>query len=437
MALKLHLISLGCTKNLVDSEIMLGVLKDYQITNDTAQADVIIINTCGFISSAKEESLSTILEVHEKRKKSSILCVTGCLTQRYQKELQLELPEVDIFSGVGDFDKINKLIESKQNSYTNKVFLNDENSPRVVSNSTYHAYIKIAEGCNQTCSFCAIPSFKGKLQSKSLNTIKAEVENLVNDGYFDFTFISQDSSSYLFDIGLKDGLIKLIDVVEKISGVRQARILYLYPSTTTTKLIDKIGSSKAFFSYFDMPLQHISQEILMKMKRGKGSTKIKELLKHMRKYKDSFIRSTFIVGYPGETKEQFKQLKNFVDEFNFDRVNIFSYSDEEGTNAYNSGDKIKQKTIDKRAKVLGKVVSKQTKKHLKNMIGKVFDVVVDSTSSEHEYLLSAKLTLWAPQIDGEILINENHLDEDISIGKIYKAKITNIAGNHLLGTIIK
>jgi ribosomal protein S12 methylthiotransferase RimO len=436
MVMKLHLISLGCTKNLVDSEVMLGALSYCDITDDVAVADIIIINTCGFISSAKQESINTILETHKQRKKTSTLVVAGCLSQRYQEELKLELPEVDMFSGVGDFDKVDEFIKSRQDRFSDKVFLNTDKTPRVITGSVYHAYIKLSEGCNQTCSFCAIPSFKGKLQSKTLQTIKAEVQNLVASGYFDFTFVSQDSSSYLFDKGIKDGLCRLIDTIELIAGVKSARILYLYPSSTTTKLIDKIGNSKVFFSYFDMPLQHISKSMLKLMKRGKGAKKIKELLNRMRIYKDSFIRSTFIVGHPNETDKQFDKLCRFVKKFNFDRVNIFSYSDEEGTYAYDMKGKLKEKIINKRADKLGKIVQKQTKKHMKKLLNTTIDVVVDGKSSEHEYLLSARALSWAPNIDGEILINDHELDTDIQIGKIYKATITSQAGVYLMAKVL-
>jgi len=226
---KLHLVSLGCTKNLVDSEVMLGRLKEYEITDDNTQADVIIVNTCGFIDAAKEESINTVLNLHDERKENSILVMSGCLTERYREELQADMPEIDIFTGVGDYEKIDELIASKQSTFSPEVYLATETSGRVITGSNYHAYIKIAEGCNQACSFCAIPSFKGKLHSRSLSSIIKEVENLVAQGYYDFSFISQDSSSYGRDMKLSDGLIDLIKGVEAIEGVKSARILYLYP----------------------------------------------------------------------------------------------------------------------------------------------------------------------------------------------------------------
>ena len=273
---KLHLISLGCNKNLVDSEIMLGRLQNYDITDDISDADVIIVNTCGFIKSAKEESIQTILEMHEARKNGSLLVVTGCLMQRYKDELIKELPEVDLFTGVADYDKIDEIILKKQNLFSPETYL-QANEERVITGSNYHAYIKISEGCNQKCSFCAIPTFKGKLKSRSLENIVNEVKNLVKKGYYDFSFLSQDSSSYMRDQGVSDGLINLIDEIEKIEGVKSARILYLYPSTTSKELISRIIASPIFHNYFDMPIQHISENMLTIMKRGSGAKKIKEL----------------------------------------------------------------------------------------------------------------------------------------------------------------
>ena len=433
----LHLVSLGCTKNLVDSEVMLGKLSKYKITNEAQNADVIIINTCGFIQSAKEESINTILNLHAIRKKGSTLVVSGCLTQRYQEELQKDLPEIDIFTGVGDYDKIDQLIKNKKNQFSSKVFLANNVEQRIITGSSYHAYIKLSEGCNQTCSFCAIPSFKGKLSSRTLQSITQEINNLCKKGYYDFTFISQDSSSFLKDKSINNGLELLIDQIEQIKAVKSARILYLYPSTTTIKLIDKIGQSKIFHSYFDMPLQHISQNVLKIMKRGKDSSKLKEMMNHMKKYDDAFIRTTFIVGHPGETLNDFEQLCQYVKEYNFSRVNVFSYSDEEGTKSHSLPNKVEQNIIDQRADILGDIISKTTIENLKEQVGKEVCVVVDSISQEHEYLLSAKNIIWAPQIDGEIYINNNELKNNSSIkfGKIYNAKITDIAGDNLLATI--
>ena len=332
---KLHLVSLGCTKNLVDSEVMLGRLREYEISDDADTADVIIVNTCGFIDAAKEESINTILTLHEERKEGSILVVSGCLTQRYQEELQRDLPEVDIFTGVGDYEQIDKLILEKRGAtFSPEVYLANENSERVITGSNTHAYIKMAEGCNQSCSFCAIPSFKGKLHSRTLLSIEKEVTALVAQGFYEFSFISQDSSSFGRDLGLKDGLIDVIKTVEGIEGVKVARILYLYPSTTTFALIDTIANSKVFETYYDMPIQQIDDGILKMMRRGFGEKKTIELLEHMKSKKDAFIRTSIIAGHPGESDEAFERVCDFMRRFKFDRFNVFFYSNEETTPAF-------------------------------------------------------------------------------------------------------
>ncbi len=434
---KLYLVSLGCTKNLIDSEVMLGRLKDYTVIDDSAEADLIIVNTCGFIQSAKEESLNTIFELDKTRKESSVLVMAGCLSERYKEDLQEGLKnEVDIFTGVGDYDIIDKLVDEKINKFSNKVFLATEKNIRVVTGSSYHSYIKLSEGCNQQCSFCAIPSFKGKLNSRTLESIKEEVVSLVSQGFYDFSFVSQDSSSYLRDHDINDGLEQLIDTIETIDGVKSARILYLYPSTTTMNLIKKISDSKLFHTYYDIPLQHITQNILMIMKRGKGATKIKELMSYMKEVPNNFVRSTFIVGHPGETVEDFNTLCEYIKEYKFDRVNVFSYSDEDGTGSYSFENKVPQDIIDHRAEVLGNIVEDITTQKLKDDIGKEFDIVIDGQSSEHEYLLSARKLLWAPEVDGEIYIHDKTIDKELQFGKIYKAKVTELSGNILLATVI-
>lgn len=434
---QLHLVSLGCTKNLIDSEVMLAKLTEYEMTNDSEQADLIIVNTCGFIQSAKEESLNTIFDLDSTRKESSVLVMAGCLSERYKEELQEGLAnEVDIFTGVGDYDIINKLVEEKRSNFSDKVFLADDENERVVTGSNYHAYIKLSEGCNQKCSFCAIPAFKGKLNSRTLESIKSELKKLISQGFYDFSFVSQDSSSYLRDKNINDGLEQLIDLVEKIDGVKSARVLYLYPSTTTKKLIEKIANSKIFHTYYDMPLQHITSKMLKIMKRGKGEEQLRELMEHMKAQPNAFVRSTFIVGHPGETEEDFNELCEYIKEYQFDRANVFSYSDEEGTSAYDFEDKLDQEIIDERAEILGELIEQITKEKLEAEVGKEFEIVVDGESDEHEYLLSARKLLWAPEVDGEIYINDKEIEEEIKFGKVYTARVTELVDKTLVATII-
>jgi len=432
---KLHLVSLGCTKNLVDSEVMLGRLKEYEISDDATTADVIIVNTCGFIDAAKEESINTVLNLHDERKENSILVMSGCLTERYKEELQADMPEIDIFTGVGDYEKIDQLIATKQSTFSPEVYLATENSGRVITGSNYHAYIKIAEGCNQSCSFCAIPSFKGKLHSRSLSSIIKEVEMLVKDGYYDFSFISQDSSSYGRDMKMSDGLIDLIKGVETVEGVKSARILYLYPSTTTFELIDTISDSKIFQTYFDMPIQHIDNPVLKIMKRGFGEKKTIELLAYMKSKPNAFIRTSLIAGHPGEKEWNFEKLCDFMKDFEFDRFNTFQYSNEETTSAYTL-EQVPEEIIKERADLLGEIAESSTQASLKSMVGQTITVVIDGESDEHEYLLSARPLSWAVDIDGEILINDTS-DLPVEYGKLYEAKVTELAGTQLLATLIK
>ncbi len=434
MSNKLHIVSLGCTKNLVDTEVMMGRLKNFELTDNNEDADVIIVNTCGFIDAAKEESLNTVLSLHEARKEDSLLVMAGCLSERYQEELMEQIPEVDIFTGVGDYERIDELLQEKKSRFSDEVYLID-GAERVVTGSTYHAYIKLSEGCNQTCSFCAIPSFKGKLHSRNLDSIAKEVESLVAKGYWDFSFVSQDSSSFLRDQNVKDGLSLLMQRIELIEGVKSARILYLYPSTTTMSLLKNIAKSKIFHNYFDMPIQHVNDDMLRIMKRGFGKEKTLELLDFMRSLPNSFVRTSFIVGHPHETQEMFDEMCEFAANFGFDRVNVFAYSDEETTSAYEMEDKISDEVKAERAEILGNIVAEATKESLQKEIGQMRQIVIDGESDEHEYLLSARELLWAPEIDGEIYVNDRAVDEELEFGKIYNAKITELLGNILTATV--
>lgn len=431
----LYLVSLGCNKNLVDSEIMLGRLSSYDIVDDPKNADVMIVNTCGFIESAKEESIRAILELASYKKENSVLVVTGCLMQRYRDELMRELPEVDIFSGVGDYAKIDELILKKQSLFSPEIYLQKSNTKRIITGSSYHAYIKIAEGCNQKCSFCAIPSFKGKLQSRSIESIADEVKALIKDGFSDFSFIAQDTSSFLRDFGIKNGLINLIDEIEKIDGVKAARILYLYPTTASFSLIERIIASPKFMNYFDMPIQHINDDMLKIMRRGSSKERLKELLYKMRNAKDSFLRTGVIVGHPGETDDRFDELCEFLSEFKFDRISAFAYSKEEDTLAYEM-EQVSPKIITKRLNKIEKIIKKSIDESFKNLLNKTIKVQINGISSEGEMFFGAKSIVWDREIDGEILINDTQI-KDPKVGEIYDCLITDFHGDKLLGTIVE
>ena len=431
---KLYITTLGCTKNLVDSEVMIAKLqKEYQLTDRAEDADLIVVNSCGFIQPAKEESIQTILELDSLRKKDSLLVVSGCLSERYKNELPKELPEVDIWTGVGDYNQIDRLVREKRNSFSPKTYL-IKDEERTITGSISHAYIKIGEGCNQRCSFCAIPKFKGSLQSRAIEDILKEVQQLTERGYYDFSFISQDSSSFGRDRGVRDGLVELIQKVDKLENVVSARVLYLYPSTTSTKLIQTIATSSKFHNYFDIPLQHISNKMLKIMRRGIDREKTIQLLQEMREVENSFIRTSFIIGHPGESEEDFNELLQFIESFRFDRITVFQYSNEENTSAYEM-EQVDSDEVERRMEQIEKVVKRQFIENLEKCIGKEFPIVLNGVSDEHEYLLSAKALHWGEEIDGEILINDKEI-ERLEFGKIYRVRITQLAGDRLVGTIV-
>ena len=496
---KLHLVSLGCNKNLVDSEIMLGRLQNYELTDEPASADVMIVNTCGFIASAKQESIRTILKLSEQKKSGALLVVTGCLMQRYKDELMRELPEVDIFSGVGDYDKIDEMILKKQNLFSPQTYLQSPAlaSSRVITGSNYHAYVKISEGCNQKCSFCAIPSFKGRLKSRSIDDIEAEVRGLVARGFYDFSFIAQDSSSYGRDLrrsnkggsnfkgsegelnfaGFRDGqnsdgssgsagdkisaqsrlscgkgssdesagdekaheqdidLVALIKRIEKIKGVKVARVLYLYPTSTDERLIRTIVGSPVFANYFDMPIQHINDKMLSLMKRGASAARIKELLSLMRAAPNSFLRTGVIVGHPGETDAEFDELCDFLQEFKFDRISAFAYSKEEDTASF-AMPQIPARTISRRLNKIEKITHEAIDSSMRALVGKKIPLIIEGTSSEGEFFYGAKPLAWDKDIDGEILINESYV-QNLKAGGLYECEITEFAGDRLLARVLR
>ena len=435
MSKQLHLISLGCTKNLVDSEVMLGRLASYKITQDLGAADVVIINTCGFIESAKQESIATILEASTNRKKGALLVVSGCLSERYYDELREQIPEIDIITGVGDYDKIDEMIESRQSRHSPKVFLADELNERVITNSSFHSYIKLSEGCNQKCSFCAIPSFKGKLHSRTLDSVIKELEILYSKGFRDFSFIAQDSSSFLRDCGVRDGLIQLIRRIDALNLPITARLLYLYPSTTSLELIESIANSRTFLPYFDMPIQHITDSMLKIMNRGVNRATHQKLIESMDKVRGRFMRTSFIIGHPGESEEDFRQLCAFVEQSPFDRVNIFEYSPQEGTASFTLP-KIESKVVTKRIATINKILKAKQKASINALLGQKLEVVVEGISEVSEYFYNARARLWAREIDGEILINDRIDSLGAIEPKAYLCEVTQIKDDFVFGKLI-
>ncbi|RDU66736.1 30S ribosomal protein S12 methylthiotransferase RimO [Helicobacter didelphidarum] len=426
---KLHVISLGCSKNLVDSEVMLGKLQDYVITPEIKEADVIIINTCGFIEAAKKESLGHIFEALELRKKGALLVASGCLVARYAKEIKDMIPEIDILTGVSDYNKIDSMIRQKQGIIRENVFLNTDDK-RIITGSNIHAYLKISEGCNQSCSFCAIPSFKGKLQSRNIDSILREIDNLAKQGYQDISFIAQDTSSFLKDKGIEGGLLKLVNAIEAQGAIKTARILYLYPSSTDFELLDAIAQSRIFQNYYDMPIQHISKNVLKNMQRSYKD--VRSLLEYMKKIPNNFIRSSVIIGYPTETPRDFEELCEFLESFQFDRLNVFEYSKEEGTKA-GELEELPKKERTKRIQAIKKIVAKNQKKLFQSMIHQRFECIIEGKSEISPYFYSARDKRWAKEIDGEILINDGKFE---NIG-YYNVEITEYKDNILIGKIIE
>lgn len=435
MQKQIYLVSLGCNKNLVDSEILLGKLKDYKITNEPEDADLLVINTCGFIESAKTESIDTILELAETKKENAKILVCGCLSARYKEELVKALPEVDIFTGNADYEDIKELVEKNENKFTPGSYLQNKNDERIITGSSFHAYIKIAEGCNQRCSFCSIPTFRGKLQSRQIDDIVAEIENLIQKGYNDFSFIAQDTSSYGRDLGLKNGLLNLIEKVEKIKGIKAARILYLYPTNLNEEVIKKIISSEVFLNYFDMPIQHINDDLLKIMKRGTKKETMLKQLNLMRNAPESFIRTGIIIGHPGESDEAFNELLEFLKSFDFDRISAFAYSKEEDTASFDM-EEIPDQIIEKRLEIIEKITDKMIDKSLNSLIGREIKVQINGISSEGELFWGAKDLRWDRDIDGEILINDSEINNP-QTGEIYYCKINEIIAGKPLGTITR
>lgn len=434
----LHLISLGCTKNQVDSEVMLGRLKSYALTPHIQEADVIIINTCGFIESAKQESIQTILYALNSRKKGAVLVVSGCLSERYAKELKEEIPEIDIITGVGDYDKIDVMVRELKSMQSNQVFLANETHERSIIGSNFHAYIKLSEGCNQSCSFCAIPQFKGKLHSRTLESTLKELTNLYNQGFRDFSFIAQDSSSYMRDLGQKDGLIQLIKRIDSLKLPISCRILYLYPTTTSLELIATLGNSASFLPYFDMPIQHIADAMLKTMRRGADKATHLELLNAMRAVPHNFVRTSFIIGHPNEDEKAFLELHDFIESFAFDRINLFAYSPQEGTAADSMPNRPNTKITNQRINTLNKIIQSQYKAHNLALVGQEVDAILEGKSEVSEYFYKARLKLWGKDIDGEILINDSEIVDSNNQMLLlkegyYRVQITQCKDNFLFG----
>ncbi len=445
---KVHFVSLGCPKNLVDSEIMAGSLmkEGYSVSADADEADTIVVNTCGFIEDAKKESISKILEMAELKKTNpnQKLVVAGCLVQRYKDDLANEMPEVDLFVGSGEFQNITKILKSSREGDNKKTFWNlptylqEEQTPRVNSGPQYRAYLKISEGCKKRCAFCAIPVIRGDLQSRSLAGVVSEAKLLAASGVKEIIVISHDFTDYGHDLRKKDANRsesphELLKALSEVSGLEWIRVLYLYPDGITPELIDLVNSKPNLIPYFDMPLQHISDDQLRRMNRKMTRAEIEDRLKLIReKIPSAVVRTQFIVGFPGETEEEFNELVEFIKEQEFDRVGCFIYSPEEGTGGFRMKDQIDEAVKQRRHDKLMSVQKAISKKKMKNYIGQTLRVLVEGPSEETDLLLQGRYFGQAPEIDGVTLINSG----DANVGDFVNVKITDSMEYDLIGEIV-
>ncbi|GAB4168317.1 MAG: 30S ribosomal protein S12 methylthiotransferase RimO [Geothermobacteraceae bacterium] len=443
MSYKVALVSLGCPKNLVDAEVMLGHLppERYQITTEEARADIIIVNTCSFIKEAKEESIQTILEVADFKEKGrcKLLAVTGCMPQRYREELAEELPEVDLFMGTGDAPRIVELLDAALKKSGEQVteiglpdFLYDHATPRVKSSPHYSAYVKIAEGCANHCSYCIIPTLRGTLRSRTPESVEEEVRRLVGQGVREINLIAQDVTAFGAERGENEGLVRLLERLVKIDDLPWLRLLYAYPDGVSDRLIELIASEEKICNYLDIPLQHIDDDLLQRMNRRVGERETRELIARIREsIPDITLRTSFIVGFPGETQEQFDKLLEFVREGHFERVGVFRYSREEGTPAAGLPDQVPERTKKSRYTKLMKAQARVSFRKNRALVGRVEPVLVEGYSEETDLLLQGRSVRQAPDVDGLVYITAGQAN----VGDIVPLKITDSSEYDLIGEI--
>ena len=433
------MVSLGCDKNRVDSELILGSInKHYEITNDAKKADIIIVNTCGFIESAKQESIDTILEMAEYKNKykCKMLIATGCLTQRYGDELLDLIPEIDILMGVNDYMKLHRLILDfiKDQKRISSATYSDEGineGIRLLTTKQHTAYVRIAEGCNNFCTYCIIPKIRGKFRSRLEKNILDEVNMLVNNGVKEIILIAQDLTDYGVDIYGKRMLHDLISKISKIDGVEWIRLLYCYPEEITDELIEEIARNEKVVKYLDLPIQHISSDVLKKMGRRTNKDAIISKIDTLRsKVPGIALRTSLIVGFPGETEENFEELENFLKDYKLENVGVFAYSQEEDTPAAKMDCQIDEEVKIQRQKKLMAIQREVVKAQNKLKIGNIYDTIIDGNSGEYYIGRSYEM---APEIDGLIYIKK---EKSLNLGDIVKVKIHDVMEYDLMGEVL-
>lgn len=429
MTERVKVVTLGCEKNLVDSEIMSGLIHErgYHLVDQADDATVIIVNTCGFIDAAKEESVNTILDMAELKQTARLkaLIVSGCLTQRYKKQLMEEMPEIDGIVGTGDFHHITDIVDEalhgkKPVKVGNPAFDYDQKLPRLVTTPRYTAYVKIAEGCDNACTFCSIPIMRGKFRSRSIDSIVHEVEQLASQGVKEVSLIAQDSTNYGTDLYDKFMLPELLNRVSEVEGIAWVRLHYAYPGFFTDELIDTIASNPKVCNYIDMPLQHSEDSILKKMRRPGRQRDTRELVSKIRsRIPDVALRTSIIVGFPGETEEDFERLCDFVREMKFDRLGVFTYSNEEDTPAVRLPDQVPDDVKEWRSNTLMEIQREVSKDNNGKYIGREIEVLVERYDGRSDVYIG-RSPYDAPEIDGEVFI----ANCTAGIGEIQKVRIT-------------
>jgi ribosomal protein S12 methylthiotransferase len=443
------MISLGCPKNLVDSEVMLGLAQQagHQLTRDAAEADVLVVNTCAFIDKAKQESIDTILEMAEHKKTGACrkLVVTGCMAERYRDELKVQIPEIDAVLGTGEVPEIVRaigqqtipLLRSNGTAVTGDsrlpTYIYDAETPRLLATPRHYAYIKIAEGCDYKCAFCIIPTLRGHYRSRPIDSIVREAEALAQRGVKELLLISQDTSFYGIDRGERGGLARLLRALNRVDGLEWIRLLYLYPTTIGDGVLDAMTESEKVCNYIDLPLQHASNAVLQRMKRPGTRAGYEALLARIRaRVPNVTLRTTFIVGFPGETQADFDELQSFVRAVEFDHVGVFTYSHEEGTSAHGLADDVPARTKKSRRSALMAAQKKIVTRTQRQRHGQRARLVVDGPSAEHELVLRGRLEGQAPDIDPLVYLTDCDPSE-LSAGQFIDVEITGARGYDLIG----
>jgi ribosomal protein S12 methylthiotransferase len=476
---RIGFVSLGCPKNLVDSEVMMGLLDraGAEITNHPELADILVVNTCSFIDKAKQESIDTILQMaqHKVSGRAQKLIVAGCLVERYRDEIRKNMPEVDAVVGTGELEAIlaaagleapsapsEPQLFSILPSSTSRAegdlresqgrfgreqwdgaqaklpqYLYDHTTPRMLATGKSSAYIKIAEGCDHPCSFCVIPNLRGKFRSRRFASVVSEAEQLVAQGVRELTLIGQDTTCYGEDLGMKDGLAQLLDALAGIPDLKWLRFLYAYPNKITGRLLDTIARHDNICKYLDMPLQHASGAVLKRMRRGGNADIFLKTIERVRSTVAGVaIRSTFITGFPGETEAEFAELSDFVRAAQLDWLGAFSYSDEEGSGAFDLGGKVPARTIETRRRSLMRQQQAISRKSRARQVGRIFDLLVEGPSEETPLLWEGRTEHQAPEIDGKVYINDFGPFEHLNPGQFYQCEITESQDYDLVGRIV-